>query len=155
MNDLIERISLAVWLIFGGLLILSLTLGLNFLCVLLLFFATFFYVYTFFVSKKKRGPFLIYVTLMVLSLISYGAIYVDLGIVGPDSKAVRHYDYYYFSIITWTTLGYGDFRPSPEARMYAASQALLGYFYMGLLLGKLMHLFSNVQVGHEKANTNP
>ena len=41
----------------------------------------------------------------------------------------------YFSVVTWTTLGYGDLAPSAEARALAASQALLGYIFLGLLVG--------------------
>ena len=53
-------------------------------------------------------------------------------------------DVLYFSIVTWTTLGYGDFRPSPDTRMYAASQAVLGYFYMGILIAKLFQWLSEL-----------
>jgi hypothetical protein len=43
-------------------------------------------------------------------------------------------DFLYFSIVTWTTVGYGDIKPSPDSRMFAASEALLGYLTMGLYL---------------------
>ncbi|UVO30399.1 potassium channel family protein [Bradyrhizobium arachidis] len=41
----------------------------------------------------------------------------------------------YFTIITWTTLGYGDFTPPPELRLIAAIQVLLGYAFFGILVG--------------------
>lgn len=41
----------------------------------------------------------------------------------------------YFSIVTWTTLGYGDFTPPPELRLLAAIQALLGYVFFGISVG--------------------
>ena len=41
----------------------------------------------------------------------------------------------YFSIVTWTTLGYGDFTPPPELRLVAAIQALVGYLFFGLSVG--------------------
>ena len=41
----------------------------------------------------------------------------------------------YFSIVTWTTLGYGDFAPLPPIRLVAALQALLGYSFFGLIVG--------------------
>ncbi|MEK9281129.1 potassium channel family protein [Bradyrhizobium sp. ISRA442] len=41
----------------------------------------------------------------------------------------------YFSVITWTTLGYGDFTPPPELRLIAAIQALLGYAFFGISVG--------------------
>jgi hypothetical protein len=51
-------------------------------------------------------------------------------------------DLCYFSVVTWTTLGYGDFRPTPEARIYAASQAVLGYAYIGIFIAKLFYWLS-------------
>jgi len=41
----------------------------------------------------------------------------------------------YFSVITWTTVGYGDFTPPPELRLIAAIQALLGYAFFGVAVG--------------------
>lgn len=41
----------------------------------------------------------------------------------------------YFSIVTFSTLGYGDFVPSPAARLIAASEALLGNLHLGMLVG--------------------
>ncbi len=41
----------------------------------------------------------------------------------------------YFSIVTFSTLGYGDFAPSPSARLIAASEALLGNLHLGMLVG--------------------
>lgn len=52
----------------------------------------------------------------------------------------------YFSIITWTTVGYGDFSPTPDSRMYAAAEALLGYIFMGLVIATLIHVASKVSV---------
>ncbi len=40
----------------------------------------------------------------------------------------------YFSIVTWTTLGYGDFRPSEASRMIAAAEAIVGYIYMAVVI---------------------
>jgi hypothetical protein len=46
----------------------------------------------------------------------------------------------YFSIVTWTTLGYGDIHPSDSIRLVAATEAFIGYIYMALIIG----LFLNV-----------
>jgi hypothetical protein len=47
----------------------------------------------------------------------------------------------YFSFVTMTTLGYGDIVPnSPAARMLAAAQAVLGQFYMAVLLARFVAL---------------
>jgi hypothetical protein len=47
-------------------------------------------------------------------------------------------DAIYFSTVTWTTLGYGDIVPLPEARAVAAIEALMGYIVMALLIAVLL-----------------
>jgi len=49
----------------------------------------------------------------------------------------------YYSLVTMTTLGYGDIVPtSPSARMFAAVQALMGQLYLAVLVARLvgMHI---------------
>ena len=41
----------------------------------------------------------------------------------------------YFSAITWATVGYGELHPVTNARWIAGLEAILGYIYMGLLIG--------------------
>jgi hypothetical protein len=40
-----------------------------------------------------------------------------------------------FSVVTWTTLGYGDFTPPTDIRLITAMQALLGYAFFGIVVG--------------------
>jgi hypothetical protein len=48
----------------------------------------------------------------------------------------------YFSIVTWTTLGYGDLLPATDIRLVAALEALMGYAFFGLAVGLGTHLLS-------------
>jgi hypothetical protein len=41
----------------------------------------------------------------------------------------------YFSVVTWTTLGYGDFVPPHDLRLVAAAEALFGYLFFGMVVG--------------------
>ena len=41
----------------------------------------------------------------------------------------------YFSVVTFTTLGYGDYLPVANAQIIAVIQALVGYSYFALLVG--------------------
>ena len=43
-------------------------------------------------------------------------------------------DAVYFSAVTFTTLGYGDFRPESWARAVAMAEAMLGAFFMAVLV---------------------
>ena len=48
-------------------------------------------------------------------------------------------DWLYFSFVTLTTLGYGDMSPiSPVARILASLQAVLGQFYIAVLVAALV-----------------
>jgi len=46
----------------------------------------------------------------------------------------------YFSVVTWTTLGYGDFQPEESVRLWAATEALFGYVCMAILIALIMAL---------------
>ena len=55
----------------------------------------------------------------------------------PDLPLGSFVSALYFSSVTWTTLGYGDITPSPDFLLVAASEALLGYITMSLLIGSV------------------
>lgn len=44
-------------------------------------------------------------------------------------------DAIYFSAVTFSTLGFGDFNPMPKAQIFAALQALLGNLHLGFIVG--------------------
>lgn len=74
---------------------------------------------------------------VAMLILVFAACYSLIGIVGPDGKDHLVHDFgtcLYFSIMTLTTVGYGDFSPSLYARPVAALQALSGYFIMALLI---------------------
>ena len=56
-----------------------------------------------------------------------------------------HYERYpaalYFSFVTLTTLGYGDITPvSPEARVLAITEAVIGQLYIAIFVARLVGL---------------
>ena len=61
----------------------------------------------------------------------------------PDLK-IRWFDYLYYSAITYTTVGYGDFIPKPHGvfRLLAACEAFLGVFLTGLFVFTLARKYS-------------
>lgn len=82
---------------------------------------------------------LLYVVVIAFTLNTFAHIYSVLLLETPvENYNAKYFDYLYFSIVTFTTLGFGDFTPSPESRMYAATQAVLGYIYLGILVGKII-----------------
>jgi len=67
----------------------------------------------------------------------FATMYTILGL-QQDGEVVRDTGTaLYFSVVTWTTLGYGDLAPTPAARCVAAIEALLGYITMGVLIAAI------------------
>lgn len=62
---------------------------------------------------------------------------------GYEVGTASHFsDSLYFSIVTWTTLGYGDYQPHVALRLLAAFQAVLGYLYLGVSVGLITAIAS-------------
>ncbi|MGR0278515.1 ion channel [Marinomonas dokdonensis] len=72
-------------------------------------------------------------------IVTFAVIYRFGGVVTPEGN-VSHdvYDSIYFSVVTWTTLGYGDFQPSESIRIWAGAQAMLGTLFMPLFLAAIL-----------------
>lgn len=74
---------------------------------------------------------------MLLLLFSYAAIYQASGLVidstaKPEPRPITTFqDAVYFSVVTWTTLGYGDLQPQGQCRLVAATEALAGNIFLG------------------------
>jgi hypothetical protein len=121
--------------------------------IISLFLLTAFHAVAFFYAPNTQQKYVlvVYLGLIATNITIFSQIYSHFGIV--DSSTGKLYfggeETLYLSIVTWTTLGYGDFRPSVESRFYAAAQAVLGYVYMGLFIGYLIHYLnrqnSNIQ----------
>ena len=69
----------------------------------------------------------------------YGAIYrIFAHILDYKDSANTWFTPYYFSIVTYTTLGFGDVRPATLAgEIIVSSEVILGYTTLGLLLSVL------------------
>lgn len=81
---------------------------------------------------------LVHISILIMT---YADIYRFHGIHGPDGQLTRDpRDCFYFSTITWTTVGYGDFRPADSARMFAASEAILGVVFTSIFTACLFFL---------------
>jgi len=70
----------------------------------------------------------------------------------PQYYTSSTYDYnelssLYFSVVTFTTLGYGDFNPTEAGRPYAMLEALSGFLFIPLLFSQLIQMS---QSAHEE-----
>ena len=84
---------------------------------------------------------------MAALLLSFASIYRETGLVPPASSPSgaggspcrEAGACLYFAVVTWTTVGYGDYAPTAAARPYAALEALLGYLFMAFFIPTLIH----------------
>lgn len=104
-----------------------------------------------FVGLKDRNIFLatVMVGVAIASIISlFAEIFRWIGV--SDGKACLQVPLHfattvYFSIVTWTTVGYGDLVPCGPGRLVAALEAILGYLVMALLIATLVESISEVR----------
>ena len=80
----------------------------------------------------------------VTVILSYALAYSATdGVRGPDGEPVGPWQALYFSGITFSTIGYGDFVPAPHMRLIAFTEGALGAFAMSffvvVLANRLRH----------------
>ena len=98
------------------------------------------------------------IILTISSLGSLLVLFADLfrwaGIKG-DIETNNLGDCLYFSIITMTTVGYGDFHPyNPLGRVIASVEALSGYVILGVLIASLANMLHTKQTITKRSNLN-
>ena len=72
----------------------------------------------------------------LITILGFALIYMNLSLVSVD-EGILHYDFgnaLYFSVVTFTSLGYGDIRPVGMAKLFAGVEALLGIFLISLFV---------------------
>lgn len=93
-------------------------------------------------NKRTTGDVLLVSALGIISLpVHFAAVYLHTGIYRSGNEAetiVSISDAIYFSVVTWTTLGYGDILPSPTSKNVVMIEVALGYVLMALLIAALV-----------------
>ncbi len=84
-------------------------------------------------SESKLEPVAIF-SVNAAGLVSYFALAHKFAGLTNAGSQTSFADAFYFSIVTWTTLGYGDLLPIAEMRLLAAAEAVLGYVYFGIFV---------------------
>ncbi|MGH0002813.1 potassium channel family protein [Pseudovibrio ascidiaceicola] len=67
-----------------------------------------------------------------ITVFSFSVIYYMHGIKGAKIENL-HWDYLYFSVITMTTIGYGEFHPCAASRPFAMLQGFIGFLFLPLM----------------------
>ncbi len=134
------------------------TFGLHFLAIFSLIICAFLFLHSFLDIPKlftKVQSFYVssvafYLLLAPIFIYCFSNVYREFGITHDGTTTHVFWDLLYFSTVTWTTLGYGDFRPTEDARIWAAAEAFIGYIYMGILVGITIVAFKREAGRYEK-----
>ena len=97
-------------------------------------------------ERSFPGYFLFFFILILCFGFVYSLMPEDHGVV-PKESANFGSDLFhgiYFSVVTITSLGYGDLKPEGLSRLFAGFQVVLGLTVIGLMIGKL----TSVRVSH-------
>ena len=139
------------WMLSAGSIVITSAIGWAWVSIIIMVFVINSYLSRYFTdnyhARKKTFQDLFF--LMLVIIFAFRGMYADFGIICPsyaqncvDGHTKEFFDTLYFSMVTWTTLGYGDFQPHQDARLIASTQALIGYVYMGLFVGVIFQWFS-------------
>ena len=97
------------------------------------------------VAEAKGWLVLLLLCAVVVSILSQTVHYTRIGLVASGSGEMLNLgwrDALYSSVVTFTTLGYGDIAPREEYRLVAAFQALYAYLFLGVLVGTVVAAFN-------------
>ena len=87
--------------------------------------------------ERLRMHVLIAAAEVATMLVAFGAVYQHLGMMDNSRAGSPMVNEFwtgvYYSVVTFTTLGYGDFYPKGIARALAGMQALTGYLVLAIL----------------------
>jgi hypothetical protein len=92
-------------------------------------------------------------TYLLLGL-TWAVLYLIVGFLEPQAfslpasvaagKGFDAFNALYFSLVTLTTMGYGDIAPAaPVTRMLAALEAVVGVLYLAVLIARLVTLYTD------------
>ena len=99
---------------------------------------------------EQVHPNIIFGAIVVYCLIGavWGHIYVLIDLIEPGNSfsfdGEMFFDYFYFSYVSLTTVGYGDMVPvSPIARGLAVFEAILGQVFLAVFIARLVGRLSH------------
>ncbi len=94
-------------------------------------------------ENNQLRAFCIFVFSMLCMIASFAEIYRKVGFYDANNN-ISHdlVGGIYLSIVTWTTLGYGDFSPTESTRILAGIESLLGYLYLGIFVAFTINYLS-------------
>ena len=93
--------------------------------------------------SRREGSFTFFLSGLAL-FFNYVFLFEALGVKEVTTNRISHdvFDSMYFTVATWTTVGYGDFIPYDGwTKFVAAAAALNGYVVLAVLISALLPIF--------------
>lgn len=87
---------------------------------------------------------------LTIALCAFTEIFRIVGLNTGGTEVRDPLTCFYFAVITWTTVGYGDVTPTAEARLYAAAESLMGYVFMGLGIAALTSIIASYKTNRPR-----
>jgi Ion channel len=112
-------------------------------------------------QKQFLVPILATFALLMFLVLAFAAAYKDLGLLAGNKPVTDPGEFIYFSIVTWTTTGYGDVIPTAASRFFAGVEMLCGYIFMGVIIGMMIQamfwsgMSSNIAGGSTYSDATP
>lgn len=85
------------------------------------------------------------ISILIASILFFAAVYWVAGhfdghAVADDGEIANFLELLYFSVVSITTLGYGDFAPTGISRLFASFQAVFGIIFIGYSISQVLSL---------------
>jgi len=102
--------------------------------------------------KKLQHPLLAILVVIIFIPYLFAYIYVFFHFLDPNTGCLSSLDTlldaYYFSVVTYTTLGYGDIHPQAICKFISSVEALLGLCTIGAVPGVLIAAYLRREASH-------
>lgn len=111
-----------------------------------------YFTYRFFKKQSGIGVFWHFLVMLCATIIYFAFMYIIFGLKGlPEAQGMvpNLQQALYFSVVTWTTLGYGDLTPTEDSMPWAMLEVILGYIFMALLVGKVFAIFRQMETDQD------
>lgn len=114
-------------------------------------------------SKRHTGREVFLNFLLIAFLVAvFGKIYTYSGLhlASDPEAALTEIDYIYFSVVTWTTLGFGDILPTEVSKVLVIAQVMIGFLMNSIFVAAVITLFTKRPIPTQMpeapyAHTNP
>ncbi|HUV25389.1 MAG TPA: potassium channel family protein [Methanomassiliicoccales archaeon] len=97
--------------------------------------------------NRAREPLLLmafaFISIFLMMYTFATILYMNNLVVDNTGNFVSFYDVFYFSGVTWTTVGYGDYIPEGVGKALAIFESMLGWVLMSLITAIFIRILSS------------